>query len=799
MSTTARLFKSIAVSFFAAFFALALCAALPALAFAEGGGQPESGSQPTPSADQPEPISDPAPQADAVAKIGDTPYATLKEAIEAANAANKGATITLLTNATLEGDDLIISKPITLKGTATITLGSDVVLANKTTIAGNITIEGQRTLQRADSYTGTFFAVNSGATLTLDGDLTIDGGNNYAFDKDGLISDCVNRVRVYKADSAKWFTPEEGAPVATAFMMTTKGGTINLNKVTIQNNYSTSSGVVLAEANSTINLNGATITHIASTQGNGVAVNASGANIAVNMYDGTKIDGNHAGANHGMFKVYSGTVFTMYGGEITNNTACNSNGTVVGIYWGSFYLKGGKICTNYGVYGENNGRNSAIYGHSGHVFVMSGGSICHNSGAYGGLDAPYNNGQTEITGGSVVDNVSTTDNPNCDVNAGEQIHITGGQYSQDITHYLAPGEGEAYNPETGEYEVTEKIAELNGVTYSTIREAVAAAKDGDTITIIANHRVDCSDPSVLDAGHEALILVKDKKITIDLNGHEVYMHPSQTNDNEFIAAFYISGDAFLTLTDSSENNKGMVYIVPGSSHDTCPLIYLDETGDDAGFLIKDGTYDLKDVGEHALIYAHSGANCSIAGGTFDLVKDGTTASPWLFSAYGDNAAPLTIRGGLFNVDPQAEHFGDITIPPMPEICEIRTEVVDNVTMWRVIPGVQVSFESNGGTELETYLIKLGKTITKPEDPTRAGYVFAGWYSDSALKQAFDFSVAPQDDVVLYAKWTQPGGGSGSSNALAPTGDVTPVAALVVVACAAACATLLARGIRRFAR
>ena len=781
MSTTARLFKSIAVLFFAAFFALALCAALPALAFAEGGGQPESGSQPTPSADQPEPISDPTPQADAVAKIGDTSYATLKEAIEAANA---------------------------IEGAAIITLLQDVELGEKFTIKGNVTITGAYTMTRANSYTGTFFAVDSGATLTLDGGLTIDGGNNYAFDKDAFMEDCTERNQVLKADSTKWFTLEEGDPIATAYMMTTTGGTINLNSVTIQNNYAdchnkTNSGVVNAGKNSTINLNGATITHIASTQGSGVVVNASGANIAVNMYDGTKIDGNHAGGNHGMFKIYSGTVFTMYGGEITNNTGWNSNGTAVGIYWGSFYLKGGKICSNAGVYGDSNGRNAAIYGHQGHVFVMSGGSICHNSGAFGGLDAPYTNGHAELNGGSIVENFSTTNNPYCDINAGdnENGHLTieDGEYSQETTHYLAPGKGEALNPETGEYEVTEKIAELNGVTYSTIREAVAAAKDGDTITIIAHHRVDCSNPTVLDAGHEALILVKDKKITIDLNGHEIYMHPSQTNDNEFIAAFYISGDAFLTLTDSSEDNKGMVYIAPGSSHDTCPLIYLDETGDDAGFLIKDGTYDLKDVGDHALIYAHSGANCSIAGGTFDLVKDGTTASPWLFSAYGDNAAPLTIRGGLFNVDPQAEHFGDITIPPMPEICEIRTEVVDNVTMWRVIPGVQVSFESNGGTELETYLIKQGKTIAKPEDPTRAGYVFAGWYADSALTQAFDFSVAPQDDVVLYAKWTQPGGGSGSGDALAPTGDATPVAALAVAACAAACATLLARGIRRFAR
>ena len=52
-------------------------------------------------------------------------------------------------------------------------------------------------------------------------------------------------------------------------------------------------------------------------------------------------------------------------------------------------------------------------------------------------------------------------------------------------------------------------------------------------------------------------------------------------------------------------------------------------------------------------------------------------------------------------------------------------------------------------------LKYGdKIITKPEDPTREGYTFAGWYLDKEGTQEFDFDtfVKSDEDLVLYAKW-----------------------------------------------
>ena len=66
----------------------------------------------------------------------------------------------------------------------------------------------------------------------------------------------------------------------------------------------------------------------------------------------------------------------------------------------------------------------------------------------------------------------------------------------------------------------------------------------------------------------------------------------------------------------------------------------------------------------------------------------------------------------------------------------------------------VSFESNGGTAVDSQEITENGTVTKPEDPTREGYTFAGWYVDEGLETPYDFSQAVTRNFTLYAKWTE---------------------------------------------
>ena len=59
---------------------------------------------------------------------------------------------------------------------------------------------------------------------------------------------------------------------------------------------------------------------------------------------------------------------------------------------------------------------------------------------------------------------------------------------------------------------------------------------------------------------------------------------------------------------------------------------------------------------------------------------------------------------------------------------------------------------DGDEELSTQQVEDGKAAVKPEDPTKDGYAFKGWYADEALTEEFDFSAAITADTTVYAKW-----------------------------------------------
>ena len=59
---------------------------------------------------------------------------------------------------------------------------------------------------------------------------------------------------------------------------------------------------------------------------------------------------------------------------------------------------------------------------------------------------------------------------------------------------------------------------------------------------------------------------------------------------------------------------------------------------------------------------------------------------------------------------------------------------------------------NNGTNPERYYVLKGYYITVPAIPTRAGYIFEGWYSDEECETPYNFKAAVTGDVTLYAKW-----------------------------------------------
>lgn len=82
----------------------------------------------------------------------------------------------------------------------------------------------------------------------------------------------------------------------------------------------------------------------------------------------------------------------------------------------------------------------------------------------------------------------------------------------------------------------------------------------------------------------------------------------------------------------------------------------------------------------------------------------------------------------------------------------------------------VTFDSNGGSSVPNYeyesfgLQLLNPKIPKPQNPTRTGYTFVGWYKDG-VEYDFDTTITESVSFTLVAKWTKnqsTGGGGGGS-------------------------------------
>ncbi len=93
----------------------------------------------------------------------------------------------------------------------------------------------------------------------------------------------------------------------------------------------------------------------------------------------------------------------------------------------------------------------------------------------------------------------------------------------------------------------------------------------------------------------------------------------------------------------------------------------------------------------------------------------------------------------------------------------------------------INYELDGGTNNEknpdTYTINSEEIVL--EDPTKPGYVFKGWYTDSEFKtKKKNIASGSSDDITLYAKWTainytikfNANGGTGSADDILVVGD-----------------------------
>ena len=63
----------------------------------------------------------------------------------------------------------------------------------------------------------------------------------------------------------------------------------------------------------------------------------------------------------------------------------------------------------------------------------------------------------------------------------------------------------------------------------------------------------------------------------------------------------------------------------------------------------------------------------------------------------------------------------------------------------------ITFDTASGSSIDSIVVKENDTITKPDDPTKEGYTFLGWYIGD---EEFNFEDLVKSDLTLVAKWEE---------------------------------------------
>src|SRR5574344_156319 len=66
----------------------------------------------------------------------------------------------------------------------------------------------------------------------------------------------------------------------------------------------------------------------------------------------------------------------------------------------------------------------------------------------------------------------------------------------------------------------------------------------------------------------------------------------------------------------------------------------------------------------------------------------------------------------------------------------------------------VNYQTNGGSAIANSTIKEGSTLQEPASPTKASYIFTGWYLDEGLTTKASFPLLITSNTTLYASYQE---------------------------------------------
>lgn len=255
-------------------------------------------------------------------------------------------------------------------------------------------------------------------------------------------------------------------------------------------------------------------------------------------------------------------------------------------------------------------------------------SIVNRTGYKGLGDVTVTGGKfTAKAGNKAIKAYDWANNTETEFTANKTVAVSGGTFSSAVPEGLcAPGfipttNGDGtYGVKAGVY-----VAEVNGVAYATLSEAIAAAKDGDTVKLLR----DINTPEIS--------YMISKSLTIDLNGMTV-------TGSGYDAVFQIdNADAKVVI----KNGKVVAVEQSGSAGKYTMAIWASKAGCEVTLEGLDVSQKIThtDDPQMDMIYA-SGGTITINSGNF---VSGTPA--WTLNcndtSYKNGTAKITVTGGTF--------------------------------------------------------------------------------------------------------------------------------------------------------
>lgn len=501
---------------------------------------------------------------DCEAYIGGTYYMTLEEAIAAAK---KSATIKLLKDIT-RSEKLVIDKALT------------------------INLDGH-------TFTSTY-AINGGDryAMVTNENVTIRNGS---FVAENARAVCANANLTVSGATIK-----SGVTGGHAVLgLSGEGCTYNITNSTIKGDYA----VCGFAKNITVKITGSTLEgtgNVLYHNGSHPGLNLTVKNSTINVVEGT---GNNDAC--GVYISGTDTAYTTVGAQKATFTKCTINGIRIGVEvkYTDLTLDNCNVSvteTNANYSQNNNGPTTAGFA----VVSTDNATSTATPAPKGSIVITGENGKyTGLVGLGSFAGVKETYGEFTDTT----YAISGGTFSSAVLpEYCADGFIPAQNVD-GTYGVKSGsyVAEVNGAKYVSLAEAVAAAKDGETVKLVSN----------TDMSNSGAITV-EANITLDLNGKTLKM--SNTNKGSILIK-----NATFTLKDGTDTAKngtgtGKIYtetVYSSSATGNC-LITADDNGH---FVMESGLIDA------ASFTSKNADEGQFAVGVFNTTKN-TTAS-------------LTVNGG----------------------------------------------------------------------------------------------------------------------------------------------------------